>query len=160
MAGVARARSQTVALHSLLYILFTSSHQSHSSSLHTGVTNIFGTSVSETTMRPSPTMYRRGGRRRALPPLPRQRRPQPRPGLPPLAPPGSEQVRCLTPPCIFHWWFSVQNLQGGVRVTSTSPRLLDLLHSHCAARRPGNPQGWPSGPQVGPVVRLETNASL
>jgi hypothetical protein len=32
------------------------------------------------------------------------------------------------------------------------PRLLDLLHSHCAARRPGNPHDWPSDPQIGPVV--------
>ena len=26
----------------------------------------------------------------------------------------------LTPPCLFHQWFSIQNIQGGVRMTLAS----------------------------------------
>jgi hypothetical protein len=26
----------------------------------------------------------------------------------------------LTPPCVFHYWFSIQNIQGGIRMALTA----------------------------------------
>jgi hypothetical protein len=61
----------------------------------------------------------------------------------------------LTPPCIFHQWFSIQNIQGRVRMTLMStPRRLGALEPgrevltatgrHLAQVRetPSWPRGW------------------
>jgi hypothetical protein len=61
----------------------------------------------------------------------------------------------LTPPCIFHWRFSIQNMQGGVRMalTSTPHRLwarLDqplLLHRRLFSGRWRQVRKTPSWPR-------------
>jgi hypothetical protein len=67
-----------------------------------------------------------------------------------LAPLALDVKAILSPPCIFHWWFSIRNIQGGVRMrewlycprlgAAARPQSALLRRAAVQAAQPGRPR--------------------